>query len=153
MNHWHYFSMVSEWVSWVERPLSALVRLYRDVTVSSMLFYRAAPLKIKATYIWPDISPCHTILTPDCPVSTSIMLSAKRKSSYYHFFKSLVWSGRGSNPRPSSYEAGYLPLRHRCGSFRWCWEFKLIFCLFDRVHTHSWPWNSRTFQALSRTNM
>ena len=49
----------------------------------------------------------------------SHMSSARREGNEYHFKKSLVWLGRGSNPRPTGCEADTLPLRHHSGLSRY----------------------------------
>ena len=45
-----------------------------------------------------------------------LMLSAKQGSYWYHF-TSLIWRGRGSNPRHPALEADALPLSYRGGPY------------------------------------
>ena len=67
----------------------------------------------------PDIPPGHIILTHQTDQSYLYFHNAEcqAKEQLLPFFKSLVWPGWSSNPRPSLCEADALPLCHHCG----CW--------------------------------
>ena len=107
------------WIGFLRRSnLSVISRRYQGVTGSSMLTLRVLPH-------WSTKPQMHDMIFnpvqalywhrtdqfwPLTPSSTSLMLNAKRKNTYYHFFlKSLVWLAQGSNPQPPGHKADSLP--------------------------------------------
>ena len=98
--------------------LSVISRRCLDVAGSSMLTFRVLPhWNITPQTLWHDIPPSHIILTLSWPVLLNLLNTERQaKEQQVPFLKSLVWSGRGSIPKPPGHKADALPLSHCAGN-------------------------------------
>ena len=84
--------------TWSNTPLSRMFQLYHCVSCVSYCYFLSR---------YPDTREPVVILTPQS--------RTQRRESYQN--NVLVWSNRGSNPRPLGFVAGLLPVDHRAGNF------------------------------------